>query len=58
MPIFDAICTSFSTISAGGFSPEAQSLIAYGQAKYIWTVAIFMFFAGINFAFQYKVWEE
>ena len=55
MPVFDAICTSFSTISAGGFSPEAQSLIAYGQAKYIWTVAIFMFFAGINFAFQYKV---
>ena len=55
MPVFDAICTSFSTISAGGFSPEAQSLIAYGQAKYIWTVAIFMFFAGMNFALQYKV---
>lgn len=55
MPLFDAICTSFSTISAGGFSPEAQSLMAYGQVKYIWTVIIFMFLAGMNFSLQYKV---
>jgi len=55
MPIFDSICTSLSTISGGGFSPKAQSLIEYGQLKYIWTVAIFMFFAGFNFALQYKV---
>lgn len=55
MPIFDSICTSLSTISGGGFSPKAQSLIEYGQIKYIWTVAIFMFFAGFNFALQYKV---
>ena len=43
MPIFDAICTSLSTISGGGFSPKINSLIAYGQVKYVWTVAIFMF---------------
>ncbi len=55
MPIFDAICTSLSTISGGGFSPKINSLIAYGQVKYVWTVAIFMFFAGFNFALQYKV---
>ena len=55
MPIFDAICTSLSTVSGGGFSPKAQSLIEYGQLKYIWTVAIFMFVAGVNFALQYKV---
>lgn len=54
MPLFDAICTSLSTISGGGFSPQAESLIAYGQVKFIWTVAIFMFFAGFNFALQYK----
>lgn len=55
MPVFDAICTSLSTVAGGGFSPQAQSLIAYGQPKFIWTVAIFMFFAGFNFALQYKV---
>lgn len=54
MPLFDAVCTSLSTISGGGFSPKAESLIAYGQTKYVWTVAIFMFFAGFNFALQYR----
>ena len=58
MPVFDAICTSLSTVSGGGFSPKAQSLIEYGQLKYIWTVAIFMFFAGVNFALQYKVFVK
>lgn len=55
MPVFDAVCTSLSTVSGGGFSPKINSLIAYGQIKYVWTVAIFMFFAGFNFALQYKV---
>ncbi len=55
MPAFDAVCTAMSTISAGGFSPKADSLIAYANVKYIWTVAIFMFFAGFNFALQYKI---
>ncbi|MGM9993402.1 MAG: TrkH family potassium uptake protein [Candidatus Avigastranaerophilus sp.] len=54
MPLFDAVCTSFSTISGGGFSPKEESLIAYGQVKYIWAVAIFIFFAGFNFALQFK----
>ncbi len=56
MPIFDAICTSLSTMSGGGFSPEGQSLIAYGQTKFVWVVAVFMFVAGINFALQYRIY--
>lgn len=55
MPLFDAVCTAFSTISGGGFSPQATSIISYGSYKIIWTVAVFMFFAGFNFALQYKV---
>ena len=55
MPTFDAICTSLSTIAAGGFSPQQNSMIAYASPKIIWAVAIFMFFAGFNFALQYKV---
>ena len=55
MPIFDAICTSLSTIAGGGFSPQSVSIMAYGSSKIVWAVAIFMFFAGFNFALQYKV---
>lgn len=55
MPTFDAICTSLSTIAAGGFSPQQNSMIAYASPKIIWAIAIFMFFAGFNFALQYKV---
>lgn len=55
MPVFDAVCTSLSTISGGGFSPKAESIMAYGQAKFVWIVGVFMFFAGFNFALQYKV---
>ena len=55
MPLFDAICTSFSTISGGGFSPQSNSILGYASYKVIWAVAVFMFFAGFNFALQYKV---
>lgn len=58
MPIFDAICISLSCISSGGFVPSSNILIEYGQLKYIWTIAIFMFFAGTNFALQYKVFVK
>lgn len=58
MPLFDAICTSFSTVAGGGFSPQAQSIMAYANAKYVWTIAIFLFFAGFNFTLQYKVFVQ
>lgn len=55
MPVFDAICNSFSTIAGGGFSPQQTSIIAYNSTKIVWAIAIFMFFAGFNFTLQYKV---
>ena len=54
---FEALCTSFSSLSGGGFSPNSNSLI--GQSHNIlWTVAFFMFFAGANFNLQYKAWTK
>ncbi len=59
IPVFDAICTSLSTVSGGGFSPKAESLIyAYGMSKIVWVIAVFMFIAGINFTLQYKVFVK
>lgn len=54
MPAFDAVCNSFSTVSAGGFSPHAHSIIGYHSDKITWIILIFMFIAGVSFNLQYK----
>lgn len=55
MPVFEAVCTSLSTVSAGGFSPNQYSLISYHSSAIIWIILIFMFFAGASFNLQFKV---
>ncbi|EKE02624.1 MAG: hypothetical protein ACD_20C00350G0002 [uncultured bacterium] len=55
MPWFDAICNSFSTLAAGGFSPNPGSIMGYNNALIEWIIIVFMFLAGANFALQYKV---
>lgn len=55
MPLFDAVCNSFSTLAAGGFSPNPLSIMGYNSAAIEWIIIIFMFLAGANFALQYKV---
>ena len=55
MPLFDAICNSFSTISSGGFSPNPQSIMGYNSLPIMWIVIIFMFFSGCNLALIYRV---
>lgn len=58
MPLFDAICNSFSTIACGGFSPNPDSIIGYNNPKYIWVIAIFMFLAGTGYPLIYKVFVQ
>lgn len=55
MPFFDSICNSFSTLAAGGFSPNQYSIMGYGKPVLEWIVILFMFLAGANFALQYRV---
>lgn len=55
MPIFDAVCNSFSTLAAGGFSPNDGSIMGYNSSAIIWITTLFMFIAGTNFALQYRV---
>lgn len=55
MPLFDAVCNSFATMAAGGFSPHPQSIMGYQSSAITWIVTIFMFFSGANFALQYKL---
>lgn len=55
MPFFDAICNSFSTLAAGGFSPNQYSIMGYNSTAIIWITIVFMFLAGANFVLQYRV---
>lgn len=58
MPLFDAVCNSFSTLAAGGFSPHPQSIMGYNSPAITWIVILFMFLAGGNFALQYRVFFQ
>lgn len=53
MDAFEAICHTFSSISGGGFSPQADSIIGYSHSI-MWIITIFMFLAGSSFNLQYK----
>ena len=54
MPLFDAVCNSLSTLSAGGFSPNGESIMGYNSMAITWIVLIFIFLSGANFNIQYK----
>ena len=57
MNTFEALCTSLSAMSGGGFSPNPNSLI--GQSHSIlWAVTFFMFFAGTSFNLQHQAWTR
>lgn len=55
MPIYDAVCTAFSTLATGGFSPQASSLVAYHSPILEAIVAIFIILGMSNFSLHYKV---
>lgn len=54
MPLFDAVCNSFSTLSAGGFSPNGESIMGYNSMYITWIVLVFIFLSGVNFNIQFK----
>ena len=53
MSIFDSVCHACTTLAAGGFSPNGQSIAGYGPAAQ-WIITCFMFLAGASFALQYR----
>ena len=57
MSWFDAACHAFTTLAAGGFSPHPQSIMGYASPAIEWTIIVFMFLAGANFALQVRVFR-
>jgi hypothetical protein len=53
MTTYDAFAHAFTTMSAGGFSPHARSFEVFAPAL-MWVAALFMLFAGSNFALLYR----
>ncbi len=54
MSLYDSLCVSLSTISAGGFSNRQMSCIGF-ESKIVWIIGFFAFISGINFILTYKV---
>jgi trk system potassium uptake protein TrkH len=53
MPLFDAVCHSFSTMSTGGFSTHNEGLSAFSSPLIKVVITVFMFIAGTNMAIIY-----
>lgn len=54
MPVFDAVCTSFSTAGTGGFGIKNDSFGSYDQRIQI-VVTVFMLLFSVNFASYYLI---
>ncbi len=55
MPVFEAICHAFTTVSTGGFSTRDASAGAFDSASIEVTLSLFMLAAGVNFGLYYGV---
>ena len=56
-PVFDSICTAFTTTSTGGFGVRNTSLAAYGvSVQYV--ISVFLFLAGFNYNFFFCLWMK
>ena len=55
MPMFDAMCTAFGTVSTSGYSPKNASIGHYNSAYIDWVVTLFMFLGGMTFILFYQM---
>jgi trk system potassium uptake protein TrkH len=55
LPLYDAICTAFSSMATGGFSPKAYSIASYNSVFVEAIVCIFLLLGGTNFIIYYQI---
>ncbi|MBW1778730.1 MAG: TrkH family potassium uptake protein [Deltaproteobacteria bacterium] len=55
MPLFDALCHTFTTMPTGGFSTKNASIAHYHSLYFDIVIIVFMILAGINFSLHYQV---
>ena len=49
MPVFDAVCHTFTTVSTGGFSTKNASIGYYQSAAIDWWIILFMLLGAVSF---------
>ncbi|VVB55382.1 Cation transport protein [uncultured archaeon] len=57
MPIFDAVCISFSAISTGGFTPHAANIAYYGSHAIEAVLILMMTMGAISFFVHYQLFQ-
>ncbi len=57
LPPFDALCTSLSTISTGGFAVRNDSIASYGNPLAEWIIVLFMVLGSINFSLYFHAYR-
>jgi trk system potassium uptake protein len=55
MPLFDAVCLSFSTLSTGGFSIRNDGIASYNSFSTDLIIMIFMVLGSLNFSFYFHI---
>ncbi|HSX10486.1 MAG TPA: TrkH family potassium uptake protein, partial [Chlamydiales bacterium] len=55
MPFFDAVCTSLSTVSTGGFSVRNDGIASYNSAATEGIIIAFMVIGSINFSLYFHI---
>jgi len=55
MPLYDSLCTAFTTLATGGFSPNAYSIAAYDSIIIEAIILLFMILGATSFFLHYKV---
>ncbi len=55
MPLFDAVCVTFSNLSTGGFALHNDSIATYHNAATEWIVIVFMILGSINFGLYFFI---
>ena len=58
MPLFDALCHSFSTVAIGGFSTHDTSFGFFDSALIETVAIIFMVLSGANFGLHFIAWRN
>ena len=58
MSLFDSVIHTFGTIATGGFSNYSESVAAFGSFRVELIIGVFMFLAGINFAYYQLALEK
>jgi trk system potassium uptake protein TrkH len=53
MPVYDSICTAFTTLATGGFQPRADSIAYYNSSLIDAIVVIFIFLGATSFTLHY-----